>query len=129
MTHSLPRRTRVTAMSDQTFDTLRFIAQVVLPALGTLYFAIAQIWHLPFAEEVVGTIVALDAALGLILGYNRKRYLESDVLYDGTLEVTRRPDPAADLYSLDLSTPLEEVPEMPAITLKVNNNDDDEGSQ
>ena len=55
-------------MNDKTYDILKWIAQVVLPALATLYFAIASIWGLPYAEQIVGTITAVDAFMGAILG-------------------------------------------------------------
>lgn len=54
-------------MSNKTYDVLKYIAQIVLPALGTLYFALASIWGFPYAEQVVGTITALDTFLGVIL--------------------------------------------------------------
>lgn len=65
-------------MSNKLYDILKWIAQIVLPALGALYFGIAQIWGLPYGEEVVGTITVLDAFLGALLGvstaeYNRKK--------------------------------------------------------
>lgn len=64
-------------MNNKTYDILKYIAQIVLPALGALYFALSQIWGLPYGEEIVGTITALDCFLGAILGistavYNKK---------------------------------------------------------
>lgn len=61
-------------LSNETYDILKKIAQIWLPALGTLYFALAQIWSLPLAEEVVGTITAIDAFLGAILGISTANY-------------------------------------------------------
>ena len=61
-------------MSNKTYDILKRIAQYVLPALGTLYFALAQIWGLPFGEEIVGTITAVDAFLGAVLGISTAKY-------------------------------------------------------
>jgi len=61
-------------MSNKTFDFLKWVAQILLPALGTLYFALAGIWGLPFAEEIVGTIVALDTFLGALLGISTSIY-------------------------------------------------------
>ena len=55
-------------MSNKTYDVLKWIAQLLLPALATLYFALAQIWGFPYGEEIVGTITAVDAFLGVILG-------------------------------------------------------------
>ena len=69
-------------MSNKTYDILKAIAQIWLPAIATLYFAIASIWGLPYAEQIVGTITAVDAFLGAILGistisYNKKQ-IEGD---------------------------------------------------
>lgn len=65
-------------MKNSTYDKLKWIAQILLPAIGTLYFAIASIWGLPYAEQIVGTITAVDAFLGALLGisthyYNKER--------------------------------------------------------
>ena len=56
------------------YDTLKWVAQILLPAIGTLYFAIASIWGLPYAEQIVGTITAVDAFLGALLGISTKMY-------------------------------------------------------
>lgn len=61
-------------MSNRVFDALKFTAQVVLPALGTLYFALSSIWGLPYGEQVVGTITALDCFLGAVLGISTYQY-------------------------------------------------------
>lgn len=64
-------------MSNKTYDVLKFIAQILLPALGTLYFALSSIWGaniFPYAEQIVGTITALDAFLGAILGISSSTY-------------------------------------------------------
>ena len=61
-------------MNDKVYDIFKLIAQVILPALGTLYFAIAQIWGLPYGEEIVGTITAIDAFLGAVLGISSINY-------------------------------------------------------
>lgn len=61
-------------MSNKMYDILKWIAQILLPALGTLYFALAEIWGFPYAEQVVGTITAIDAFLGVILGISSYQY-------------------------------------------------------
>ena len=63
-------------MSDEVYDILKEFAQVWLPAIGTLYFAIASIWGLPYAEQIVGTITAVDAFLGAVLHISTKQYKE-----------------------------------------------------
>ena len=53
---------------------LKWVALILLPALGTLYFALAGIWGLPFGEQIVGTITAIDTFLGAILGISTNNY-------------------------------------------------------
>lgn len=61
-------------LSNKTYDVLKWIAMIALPALGTLYFALAGIWGLPCGEQVVGTITALDTCLGALLGISSASY-------------------------------------------------------
>lgn len=61
-------------MNNKTYDVLKWIAQYLLPALATLYFAIAQVWGLPYGEQIVGTITAIDTFLGVILGISTAQY-------------------------------------------------------
>lgn len=65
--------------TNKTYDILKHVAQLVLPAAGTLYFALAGIWGFPYGEEVVGTITAVDAFLGVVLGYSTVRYNKEKV--------------------------------------------------
>lgn len=64
-------------MSNKVYDALKYIAQIVLPAIATLYFALAQIWGLPYGEQIVGTITAVDAFLGAILRITTIKYKAS----------------------------------------------------
>ena len=61
-------------MSNKVYDTLKWIAMYLLPAVGTLYFALAGIWGLPYGEQIVGTITAVDTFLGVILGISTVQY-------------------------------------------------------
>lgn len=61
-------------LSDKVYDVLKWIALYLLPGLGTLYFALAGIWGFPYGEEVVGTLSAIDAFLGVLLGISTAQY-------------------------------------------------------
>ena len=61
-------------MSNKVYDILKFVAQIVLPALGTLYFALASIWGFPYGQQIVGTIAAVDTFLGALLGISTAKY-------------------------------------------------------
>ena len=65
-------------LSNRAYDILKWIAQYLLPGLGTLYFALASIWGLPYGEQIVGTITAVDTFLGVILGISTSAYNKGD---------------------------------------------------
>lgn len=64
-------------LPDKVYNVLKFIAQVLLPAMGTLYFALAGIWGLPYGEQIVGTLTAIDTFLGALLGLSTMQYKKS----------------------------------------------------
>ena len=61
-------------LSNRAYDVMKWIAMYLLPALGTLYFALASIWNLPLGEQIVGTISAIDTFLAVILGISNSNY-------------------------------------------------------
>ncbi len=63
-------------MDNRLYDILAIIGRLILPALGTLYFALAKIWNLPLAEEIVGTIAAVTTFLNTILKIKADQYWE-----------------------------------------------------
>ena len=70
-------------MSNKLYDVLKWVAQLLLPALGTLYFALAGIWGFPYGEQIVGTITAVDTFLGVILGISTAQYKKQQPPDDG----------------------------------------------
>ena len=65
-------------MSDKTYDILKWIAQYLLPAIGTLYFTLAGIWGFPYGEQIVGTITAVDTFLGVVIGISSVQYKKNN---------------------------------------------------
>ncbi len=70
-------------MSNETYDALKWVALYLLPALATLYAALAGLWGLPYGEAIVGTISALDVFLASLLkistdNYNKEQNNEKD---------------------------------------------------
>ena len=65
-------------ISNKVYDVLKWIAQYLLPAVGTLYFALSTIWGFSYGEQVVGTITAIDAFLGAILGLSSATYYKNE---------------------------------------------------
>ena len=109
-------------LTNRVYDAGKFVALVLLPALGTLYFALSGLWHLPSPEAVVGTVIAVDTFLGVILHLSTTTYKAGDAKYDG--EFTLEPHPTGDgtairLTSLDESA----ITTKDAVTFKVNKGD------
>lgn len=61
-------------MSNKAYDIIKWIVVIVLPSIGTLYFALAGIWGLPYGEEIVGTITAIDTFLGAVMMISSHQY-------------------------------------------------------
>lgn len=83
-----PPPTDRTLLSNAAYDRLKWVAQVLLPALGALYFGLGQIWGFPAIEEVVGSVAVLDTFLGVLLGLSTKQYNNSEAAFDGSVSLT-----------------------------------------
>lgn len=59
-------------LPDKVYDILKWICLIVLPACGTLYFALSGIWGFPYGEQIVGTLTAIDTFLGALIGVSAK---------------------------------------------------------
>lgn len=90
-------------LNSKVYDVLKALAQIWIPAAGTLYFALAGIWKLPAAEQVVGTVVAFDTFLGLILGISTASFNKNDANFDGTMLKTVNAD-GKTIYTLELNS-------------------------
>lgn len=65
-------------LDDKIYDILKWVALVVLPAIATLYTALAGVWGLPYAQEIPATITAVDLFLGALLGVSTAQYNKED---------------------------------------------------
>lgn len=103
-------------MKNRTYDFFKSLALIWLPALGTLYFTVGGIWHLPYTEQVIGTITAVDTFLGVVLRIASGQYSKNPKT-DGDIIVNTK-DPDKDVFTLDLSK-MPELKDKQLITLRV----------
>ena len=61
-------------LSNKVYDTMKWLAIIVLPALATLYTALSAVWGWPYSEEIVTTITAVDTFLGAVLCISTATY-------------------------------------------------------
>ena len=87
--------------SNKMYDRLKFLAQVVLPALGTLYATLAGLYGLSNSEAVVGTIMAVDFFLGAVLGLSTKQFNANEDNFDGNLHVANTEEGKQMLLEVD----------------------------
>lgn len=99
-------------LSNEMYDNLKWIAQIFLPALATLYFGLARIWGFPHGTEIVGTISLVDVFLGELLQISSYNYEG-----DGSLVVTETLDRV--LYTLELNEEAEDLKDKDVVTFKV----------
>lgn len=104
-------------LSNKQYNILKWIVGIVIPAVGTLYFGVAKIWNLPAGEQVLGTLVVIQAFLGALLGISSKRYNDSDARYDGTLTTTETP--TKKIVSVETNIHPEELAQKDEVILKV----------
>lgn len=102
--------------NSKVYDALKFVALVLLPAAGTLYFAIAQVWGLPDGSQVVGTIVAIDTGLGGLIHISSVTYNSPD----GTMDIVPNADGTPKSYSLNLNGDPAALQHNAKVTFKVN---------
>lgn len=105
-------------MKNTTFDSLKFVALVLLPGAGAAYFGLAEIWSLPYAGEVVGTVTVVDTFLGLIIKWLGTRYKASGDGDDGEMVIDDS-DPLVDRYSLNVGIPIEQIAAKDKLVLNV----------
>ena len=69
-------------LNNKIYDILKWVALIGLPALGTLYFALSSVWGLPYAEQIIGTVAAVDTFLGAVLGISTMNYNKTEPVPD-----------------------------------------------
>lgn len=107
-----------TLLNNKQYDVIKYLTVVLLPAVGTLYFALSQIWGLPAGEAVLGTLAAIQVFIGATMRVTTKQYEESGEKYIGEINVTENPDKT--LFSLDLEGDPEELIDKDEAIFKVN---------
>lgn len=106
-------------LKNGSYDTLKNVVEFVLPGLGTLYFTLAQIWHLPFPTEVVGSIAALALFGGILIKISTKSYDKSDEKFDGELVLGTDVDGVKYIEKISANIPFEEIQGRNDIVLKL----------
>lgn len=110
-------------MSNEVYDFLKWAVLIAIPAFGTFYQIMANVWHLPAANEVATTCLALATLLGALIGVATRNYNKSDSKYDGTLVISDAANPEVPTnYNFNVGD-LDKLEQKGTVTLKVDNPD------
>lgn len=109
--------------NNKLYDILKYTAQILLPAAGALYYGLAQVWGLPNADQLVGTIVVVDTFLGVVLHLSSTAYEHSGAKYDGVMEVTNKVE-GGKLFSMNLNTDPDTLHSQKEAIFKIDNQTD-----
>lgn len=80
-------------MNNQTYDILKRVALIIIPALATFVSAAGIVWGIPYTNEITATITAFGVFLGAALGVSSANYTPET---HGNLVVTGHNDVYAD---------------------------------
>ena len=61
-------------LNNKTYDILKYLTIIVLPAIAALYTGLSRIWELPYAAEIPATITVICTFLGAILCISTAQY-------------------------------------------------------
>lgn len=104
-------------MPNSAYNTFKFMAQIILPVFGALYFILEEILGLPDAWKVLGTILIVDAILGISLSLLSRVYTQSGAKYDGVIDIIDSDN--AKMFSLELNSDPNKLEDQSEVLFKV----------
>lgn len=106
-------------LSNKSYDQLKPLTTMVFPAVIAAWLTVAGIWDIANAEKIAGTLAALNALLGVVLAFATKAYNNSDVKFDGSVDVQTLD--GVKTVVMDIKTAPEDMIKQNEVNLKVNN--------
>ena len=61
-------------LKNSVYDALKWIVIIVLPAIGSAYTGLSQIWTLPYSSQIPATITVICTFLGAVLCISTAEY-------------------------------------------------------
>ena len=61
-------------LPNKTYDVLKYVALIALPALQVFWLTIGKIWNINYTVEIGATIGAVALLLGTLLGVSTQNY-------------------------------------------------------
>lgn len=61
-------------LSNKTYDILKFLCTILIPAVSSLYFGLSKIWGFPYGAEITGTLALIATFIGALIGVSSANY-------------------------------------------------------
>lgn len=61
-------------LSNGAYDIIKWIAIVVIPALGEAYVRLSNVWNLPYGQQINETALVITFLLGALIGISTVQY-------------------------------------------------------
>ena len=106
-------------LNNSVYDVLKWTTMVLLPAFGSFYFGLSQIWNFPYPQEVVGTVACTELFIGALIGISHASRDKTALEYDGELRVNSD-DPSKDVYSFVLHGDVDDLTAKDDLRIKVS---------
>lgn len=106
-------------LSDKIYSVGKKVVQVILPAIGSLYFGLSSLWGFPYTEKILGTLALVETFLGVVLGLSSIQFDKSGAAYDGTMVITK-PENGPRLFSMEIEGDPVELIDKKSVTFKVD---------
>lgn len=107
-------------LTDKAYTFLKHLAAVGLPAISTLYIALATAWHWPDTSAVVASIGALNVLAGGTMAISSNAYNNAVIQYAGNLLVkSSGAIGAKPTLAVELETAAENLFQMGEVLLRV----------
>ena len=106
-------------LSNKQYDFVKFLTVTLLPAVGTLYFALATTWGLPAGEQVCGTLLAIQVFIAAVMHISTTQYVKSDARFDGAIVTEKTAAGNFTRASLEFDQHPEDILKKDEVLLKV----------
>ncbi len=107
-------------MGDKTYNFVKKLTQIILPAFGTFYVTLGHIWGLPYGDQVAGTILALCTFLGICLGISSAQYTASGAGFQGHLTIQPNEEGISQVKAVHFDGETKDLEEKTAVTFKIH---------
>ena len=61
-------------MKNETYDILKYVSTIFIPALVVLVLTVGKIWTLPYYVQIAGTIAAIGVFIGACIKVSSDKY-------------------------------------------------------